>query len=249
MQSSNIKSQHAFKVLNRKKSLLQKGIIAQKEHDEALKDYQLSDSDLKSKQLEKEKCERELSEVEEQLKTANFYSPMDGTVSSLVAPETTDELNAGQLLAIISDPKNLALWIEVDETQIHRLRVGSLAKITLDSNRGQSIEGRVSEVSLGSSEKEGTRLKTYDVSTRFDPKGQNIREGFSGQAEFVFARRENTLSIPLAAIRYMDGKELVVVAHDDRSMGTPKEVKFGLKTDVEAEVVSGLMENDYVVIE
>ncbi|MBI4402537.1 MAG: efflux RND transporter periplasmic adaptor subunit [Deltaproteobacteria bacterium] len=250
LQAANTKYSHNARSASRKQGLFEKGIISQKEYDEAQKEYQLSSNELKSKELELEKARRELQETEDQLKTSDYRAPMDGTISTLAALEGqgASEINAGQLLGIISDPNHLALWIKIEENHIHRLSIGTPAWIQIDALSAEVIQGRVLELAINSAEPQG-RLKYYDAVIGFDAGKRIIKEGFGGTATVVYAKKDNALTIPVVALKYLDGKEFVVASADEKSAGTPRQIHVGLRTDEEAEITSGLTENEYVIID
>ncbi|MBI1860207.1 MAG: efflux RND transporter periplasmic adaptor subunit [Deltaproteobacteria bacterium] len=217
-QSVKIKYSHAQKVLERKKALFDKGIIAQKEFDDANRDYRLSGSEIRAKELEMEKLGRDLAEANDQMKSSNFVSPMDGVVTGLVIPEGTGtEVQAGQSVATISDPDRLALWVGVEEGHLHKVKAEMSAEISLDSVPNETIKGKI--ISIGTTEIGGqaARVRTYEVGISFVQKGMAIREGYTGQAKSLFELKENVLTV-------------------------------GIRTDSEVEIVSGISENDTVYV-
>ena len=83
----------------------------------------------------------------------------------------------------------------------------------------------------------------------FAPKGGVVKEGFQGEASIVFQKKENVLSIPLSAIRYLEGKEHVLVSKQESSTGEVRALQVGLRTEDEAEVISGVHDDEFVIID
>ena len=249
-ESLKLKFDQTQKILARKRGLFKKGIVAEREHDEAVREAKVSETELKTKKLEEQKQKRELSELEAQLKAQVFLSPMNGTVANLISTEggPNPEAQPGQLLAVVSDLGRLALWVPIEETNLHKISVGQRAQVKIDAAQGSQADGKVIEISSGGVQN-NTRVKTYEVGIAFSMKDQNLREGYGGEASMVFARKESAISVPLSALKYSDGKNFVSVAAANGSAGSPREVQLGIKTDTEAEVLAGLSDGELIVID
>ncbi len=248
-QSVNIKYKHAQKVVDRKKSLFDKGIIAQKEFDEATRDFRLSGSEIRAKELEMEKLGREVSEATDQLKSSHFVAPMDGMVTGLVVPDVGGtEVQPGQSIATVSDPGKLALWVGVEEANLHKVKQEMKASIKLDSVPNEKFDGRI--ISIGTSEMPGgaNRGRLYEVGISFATGGKAIREGYSGKAKISFESKPSAITVPVAALRYLDGKDYVSVAQGLQGSPTAKLVTVGIRTDTEVEILSGVSENDTIFL-
>lgn len=249
-QSVKIKFSHAQKVMERKKSLLDKGIIAQKEYDDANRDFRLSGSEIRAKELEMEKLGRDLAEANDQMKSSNFVSPMDGVVSGLVIPEGAGtEVQAGQSVATVSDPDKLALWVGLEEANLHKVKQDMDASLSLDSIPNETYVGKI--ISIGTTEmgaNGGGRGRMYEVGVAFVAKGAVIREGYTGTAKISFESKENALMVPAAALKYLDGKDYVAVASGLKAQPVAKPVLVGIRTENEVEILSGINENDAVFL-
>ena len=93
-------------------------------------------------------------------------------------------------------------------------------------------------------------MRAFEVLVGFSAAGiANIREGMSGEVSIRYAYKENVLTVPLSALRYLDGKEFLMVASSKSATPDPKSVGVGLKTETEAEILSGVSAADYFVIE
>ena len=256
MSSSRTKLSFNARALERKRTLFGKGIISQKDFEEARREHSLSENDTKAKELDLDKTRRELAELEDTLKTSNFLAPMDGLVSGLVSGDNSSnpEVQAGQLLATVSDPKVLALSVRVEESSIHRLSQGMPALVKIDALPQETFPGKILEISTSSAQGDNSPgnispMKSYDVSIAFNTGKSAVQEGFSGIGSLVYAEKKDALSVPLLALRYLDGKDFLLSASDLTSPGKPTSVQIGLKTENEAEVLSGVTENTYVVVE
>ena len=210
MHSSKVKSNFSERILERKKTLYAKGIIPEQEYDEAKREFKVGENDTKAKELELKKIKRETQELEEQMKNSSFRAPLSGIVSDMLSLESSSqpEVQAGQLLGIVSDPSNLALWINVEEGDIPKLKLGASLKVKLDSFREESFDGKVIDIHLSSAQngdpaysvpQGGTKAQTFEVGIGLDTKQKIVQEGYNGQAVFTFATKENVVTVPAVA--------------------------------------------------
>ncbi len=253
-QASQIKWTHAKRSVERKRPLLEKGIIPQKDYEDSQRELSLTETDAKGKDLELEKAKRDVSELDTQLQSTSIFAPMSGVLSGLINIESgNEEVSAGQLLAVVSDPNNLALWIAVEEGSVHRLNVGTKMNVSLDAITGSSFAGTVLDINASANNDGGrnisTRLKLYEVSVGFGVTQVQVREGLSGSATFQYENKVQAIAVPASALRSYQGKDALVVSAGASGSGEVRLVNTGIKTDNEVEILSGLSENEYVVVE
>lgn len=81
---------------------------------------------------------------------AKYYAPFDGFISNKFTIRTGQYVKPGQALFQIVD--NSQWWVDANykESQIHRIRPGMKASISLDMYPGQKFEGKVINISSGS---------------------------------------------------------------------------------------------------
>jgi HlyD family secretion protein len=94
--------------------------------------------------------------------------------------------------------------MEVDETDIPRVKLGQKAKLTLDAFPGKKFDGAVREI--GGSPITKSALGTdatavnFKVKVQLDAPPSGIRPGFSVSGEIETDRRAGTLAIPIPAL-------------------------------------------------
>jgi multidrug efflux pump subunit AcrA (membrane-fusion protein) len=76
---------------------------------------------------------------------------------------------------------------------------------------------------------------------------EKYRIGMNGDALIKLAEKR-CLTIPLDAISKRDGKVFVSVKADNQEQKEEREIKVGLESEDEIEVLEGLSENDQVVL-
>ncbi len=142
------------------------------------------------------------------------------------------------------DDTCLYVTAPMDEVDAPKLKVGQLARITLDALPGQSFPGKVRRIAPYVTEVE-KQARTVDVEVGFEEIPKNaLLVGYSADVEVIIQRRENVLRVPTQAIRQND--KVFVVNHDDRL--EERAVETGLANWAYTEVVSGLKEGDRVLL-
>ena len=249
IKSAELSLNFAEKVSKRKQTLAAKGIVPQKDLDEAQKQFETALSAKKSKDLELQKLHRDADAAQKEMKSANLYAPLDGIVSNLAKADPYSELRPGQTLAMISDPTHLAFYTEIEENFISRLKINESVDILLDSFPGKAIKGKISSVNLGSAEGATSLVNKYQFVAAFDGNGLAVQDGFRGKVEVVFQRKDKALLVPLSALKLNDGSEFLLVSSSPTGTGKPVAVKTGIKNDLEVEILQGLSENQFVMVE
>jgi len=250
--SASVRLGHAARVRGRKSTLLEKGVIPRKEYEEAVRDQRLAETDFRTRQLELEKTQREIDQTSSETGGPGYLAPMDGVVSGLASIDGpgAGEVSAGQLLGVISDTSKLALAVEVPEPHLKDIGIGKEVTLTLDAFPDKALHGKVMDVGTAPLPSgSGAQAAVFEVLVGFDSKGIPVQEGFEGTATLVVAQKDDALAIPLAALRFLEGKELVMASTSPRGPGTARGISTGLRTDGEIEVTGGVTEKDFVAVE
>lgn len=247
IKSSKAQFEFAGKQLERKTGLVKKGIVAQKELEEAEKAFVAAESDLKTKELEIRKAERELVSANEGVTSANIVSPIDGIISTIVPGG--DEVNQGQSLAVIANPIDLAMTGQVDELNVTKIKVGQSVQLSLDALKGNPVSGVVK--SIEASQQRGGAMNSYSVKVEIPQdvvKKNDLRVGYAAKVSAVFGVKENAVVIPRAALKQEGDQYFVLVADAVGKIPTARSVILGLQTDLEAEVTRGLKPGEVVAV-
>lgn len=238
----------ASKQLERKTGLVEKGIAAQKELEEAQKSFVAAEADLKTKELELRKAERELAAAKETVSSANVISPIDGIVAS-IAPGG-DEVNQGQGLAVVANPAQLTISGVVDETSVTKFKVGQKVDVYVDAVPDKKIAGSVKSIETAMAQ-QGAAVTSYNVFVAISPELVNslgLRDGYAARIRAVFSSKENTLVIPRSGIKQNGKDTYAMVADAKDQMPSARAVKLGVQTELETEVLTGLRQGEYVAV-
>lgn len=159
----------------------------------------------------------------------------DHTVRSLIDGRVYDVLiergelgNPQRALATVGRADAFLLELQVDEYDIVRVNPGQEVLITMDSYKGQVLEGTVSRVDPLMNE----RSRTFTVEAVFKQAPPVLYPNLTVEANIVLARKERALTIPAA---YLVDDRYVLVGKDER-----REVELGLRDLQRVEILSGI---------
>ncbi len=246
----NSKAQLVFaqKQLDRKKTLFGKGIVSRKELDEAEKQFVAAESDAQTKELESRKADRELKTASESVSGANIVAPFDGIVAMITQGDT--DVNQGQTLAVIANPRTLAIKIPVPEAIVTKFRQGQKVEVDADAAPGQKIGGEVREVETKSGGSSGA-LNSYSVTVNIPQetvKKFSLKDGYAARVRAVFGERQSVIVIPRSGIKKNGADTFLLIASGKGAAPEARAVKIGAINELEAEVVSGVKEKEFIAV-
>jgi HlyD family secretion protein len=132
----------------------------------------------------------------------------------------------------------------MDEVDAPKLRVGQVARITLDALPGQIFDSRVRRIAPYVTEIE-KQARTVDVEVEFiNTYSDALLVGYSADVEAIIEQRENVLRIPTQVIRQ---NNKVLVLGDDNKL-EERILETGLANWVFTEVLAGLREGEQVLL-
>jgi HlyD family secretion protein len=136
-----------------------------------------------------------------------IVAPMDGVITYLnvevgeIAQAQT-AFTQGMTLMTISNLAAFEVEVDVDETEITKIRIGQNAKIEADAFPDSVFKGEVIEI--GNTAVRNTlgqdQSTNFKVKVLFSENNQNIRPGMSATVDIETNRREKALSVPYGSI-------------------------------------------------
>ncbi len=183
----------------------------------------------------------EIKKWEKLYKPTPVIAPIDGTII-LKSVESGQTFSNTDAILVMSD--RLTVKAQVDETDIAQIRVKQPAEIVLDAYPDAKISGQVDQI--GFEAKQFNSVTTYIVDVLPDQTPDFMRAGMTANVTFAIDAKQNVLLIPNEALKMKNGKTLTMVP----SVTGPveKEIVLGASDGRQSEVISGLNENDTVLI-
>jgi HlyD family secretion protein len=192
--------------------------------------------------------------AEEELTNATIKAPIRATVLTRdveLGSPVSSILNLGAnatLVMTLGDIERVFVRGKVDEAAIGRVRLGQAAKITTETFREKTFDGRVTQISPIGVEKDN--VTTFEVEVSIDNPGQELKANMTANAEIILEQHADSLLVPEAAVTYDEKRNAFVdVADPGAKNGRRKvAVKVGVGNGTKVQVLSGVNEGDKVVL-
>ena len=207
----------------RMRSLFEKEYVSKQELDQSVQA-------LKS-------AEAQLSTTKAQLKrdqTNYSYSIIKSPVSGVVVDRVVDvgqtvaaSLQTPTLFKIAQDLSKMQIDTSFAEADIGRIQVGQVAKFNVDAFPNTNFEGVVKQIRLNPTNT--ANVVTYNIVVSVDNPDQKLLPGMTAYVNINFAKHENVLLVPNAALRYKPKNE---------------EIKLALKKDNKTDDAKSKVKND-----
>jgi len=219
--------------LARNDSLLATGAISDQAYDDLQAEYESAEAAL-------EEAEANLELAEQRLEDATIRAPFDGRVGAREF-HSGDYVQIGQTLFTVVDDDPLEVQFSVPERYLGRLEVGSPVRITVRSDPGNPVTGRVTFVSPYVD----PSTRTVELKARVPNPASELRAGQFASVVMELESREGVV-IPEAAVVPRQDRRLVFVVRD--GVASERTVELGQRGRGTVEIVSGLSAGDTVVV-
>lgn len=169
-------------------------------------------------------------------------APADGIVAKRFYQEGY-YAKAGTPLFAIADISMLKTTIHIPEGQVTGVRVGNEADIALPAYPGKKLVGKITRIAPVAD----LPAHTFAAEVSVD-NSEGLLAGVYANVSLIGEPREQVLTIPMHAIVMRDDQQTVFVA-DAQGVVQRRVLALGYSDDKVAEVLSGLDENDTIVVE
>ena len=202
----------------RMRSLFEKEYVSKQELDQSVQA-------LKS-------AEAQLNTTKAQLKrdqTNYSYSIIKSPVSGVVVDRVVDvgqtvaaSLQTPTLFKIAQDLSKMQINTSFAEADIGRILVGQMAKFNVDAFPNKNFEGMVKQIRLNPTNT--ANVVTYDIVISVDNPDQKLLPGMTAYVNITFAKHDNVLLVPNAALRYRPKNEdtMMALKKEDKKTDKPK---------------------------
>lgn len=169
-------------------------------------------------------------------------APADGIVAKRFYQEGY-YAKAGTPLFAIADISMLKTTIHIPEGQVTGVKVGNEADIALPAYPGKKLVGKITRIAPVAD----LPAHTFAAEVSVD-NSEGLLAGVYANVSLIGEPREQVLTIPMHAIVMRDDQQTVFVA-DAQGVVQRRVLALGYSDDKVAEVLSGLDEQDTIVVE
>lgn len=231
------------------------GLIAQQELDDAMAKDKESEAQVASSEAALAESRSQLSVAEadlDRLQALESYSyiraPFTGVVTKRYA-DTGALIQAGtasntQAMPVVqlAEWSRLRLVVPVPESAVPGIHLGSVAQVHVAA-LNRAFEGHVARFA------DALDPQTRTMDTEIDVENHNgsLVDGMYAEANLLLNQKQHALTVPIQAVqRDSAGASVMVVDPDGRIK--EEAVKLGEEGEDRVEILSGISENDRVVI-
>ncbi len=176
------------------------------------------------------------------LSKMSIVAPFSGVIVDLPYYTQGTRITSGQAMVTIMNYDKMFLDINLPEKTISEVQTGQLVVITNYTLEGDTLKGVVSELSPAVS----TETRTFKGKLLIENPELKLRPGMFVKADVVVARRDSAIVIPKKLIMSSNRGKVVFVV--DQSTARERRLQLGIENQDYAEVVTGLKENDRLVV-
>lgn len=255
-QLATAQSQLNYQTANYKryKTLIEKGLVAADDFDNAKLSYTQAKEQVAS-------AKEEVQRAQTNLGYATITSPIDGVVLSKSVEEgqtVAASFSTPELFTIAQDLTNMQVVADVDEADIGDVKEGERVTFTVDAYPDDTFEGEVKQV-----RQEATttnNVVTYEVVISAPNADLKLKPGLTANVTIYTAERKGVLSVPSKALRFTPQKEtvgkmkIVDVANAKNKVWTIEgnsivahKVNIGMTDGTNTQIVGGIAEGTKVV--
>ena len=217
IESSRAAVKQAQDNFTRQQQLWKGGLTTKETLDRAENELKMRQAELRSQEqqvlTQKLRIQQEQATLETDrynLSKVRIESPITGVVTrrnieegEMVVVGTMN--NAGTVLLTIADMSVIEAEVDVDETDIPQVKLGQMAKITIDAIPDKTFTGKVTEIgnspiqTTTGQQASSSQATNFKVVVTVDSEIPDVRPGFTCTAEITTATRTNVLALPIQA--------------------------------------------------
>jgi HlyD family secretion protein len=244
-------------------ALREKGMVDTNSIEELVSARNLAEVDLRTSREQLSQALAQLRQAQEHLAKTQIRSPLDGKVTAIyvkVGQTAVPSFSgiAGSTLVDVADTTSIDAEINVDETDIARVRVGSEARVVPAAFPDKTLLGTVDQVAIAPRQVYGQN-KSYPVRIRLtNTEGVTFHPGMSCRAEVLTGSQSDikVLAVPVQALRYEDNpdksaqaeKSVASIFIYDAGRAVKRIVSTGTADDSYIAVMTGLKESEQVIV-
>jgi len=246
------------KTLERTQALFDRGLIAKEtletrelEYRVAQRGVERAKRNIESSQARIAQMRASASQAQTQLQHTTLRAPFDAFVlrrlveigSGVAGVSST---TGGSILMTLGDAKQSALYAKATAADAKRLKPGLAARVRLDSDTSDVLNGVVKSVSMAGDIDQSTRLTTFPVLVTLNAQPAGGWVNVPAQADIVLSASTRSVSVPERCVRTdPSGRSWVRVRGKtgDRS----RTVEVGVIQKDRIQIRSGIDAGDLVV--
>jgi HlyD family secretion protein len=191
----------------RAKSLFESRLIPESDRKTAQTNYEIAQSAVNASQFDVQRAEGALRQIDDALSKTTIVAPTDGSISSLTSRLGERVVGTSQFAGTevmrIADLSNMEARVNVNENDIVNVKIGDVARISVDAYPDRRIAGIVREIaSTATTNNAGTQeqVTNFEVKIRVADRSVRLRPGMSTTADIETDTVQNVVAVPIQSV-------------------------------------------------
>lgn len=250
---AGINERQARTDFEREKVLFDKGLVSADEYDKIAQALRQAREESAAAQDNLEVVRDGVSKTNASASSTLIRSTVTGLIldipvkvgNSVILANT---FNDGTTIATVANMNDLIFRGNIDETEVGRLTTGMTMKITIGALQDLKFDARLEYISPKATDQNGANQFEIKAAVNLPTSSEQIRSGYSANAEIVLAEAHGVLSVPESAIEFSGNDTFVYVVKGSGKEKTyeRRKVTTGLSDGINIEIRSGLKKGETV---
>lgn len=250
---AGINERQARTDFEREKALFDKGLVSADEYDKIAQALRQAREESAAAQDNLEVVRDGVSKTNASASSTLIRSTVTGLIldipvkvgNSVILANT---FNDGTTIATVANMNDLIFRGNIDETEVGRLTTGMTMKITIGALQDLKFDARLEYISPKATDQNGANQFEIKAAVNLPTSSEQIRSGYSANAEIVLAEARGVLSVPESAIEFSGNDTFVYVVKGSGKEKTYecRKVTTGLSDGINIEIRSGLKKGETV---
>lgn len=250
---AGINERQARTDFEREKTLFDKGLVSADEYDKIAQALRQAREESAAAQDNLEVVRDGVSKTNASASSTLIRSTVTGLIldipvkvgNSVILANT---FNDGTTIATVANMNDLIFRGNIDETEVGCLTTGMTMKITIGALQDLKFDARLEYISPKATDQNGANQFEIKAAVNLPTSSEQIRSGYSANAEIVLAEARGVLSVPESAIEFSGNDTFVYVVKGSGKEKTyeRRKVTTGLSDGINIEIRSGLKKGETV---
>jgi HlyD family secretion protein len=205
------------------------------------------EAEIRILEIQRDRARTAMQQAEQNASRMVVRTPLPGVVvlrmnwrgGQMVEIQEGEEARPGMPIMLVVDPSAMLVRVKVNQADLHLLRAGQPARISLDAYPGLEFQGRVEQVApVGTKSFLTDRVRNFVAMVSIQGNHPKLMPDLSAAVDVELERLDNAIVVPRDAVAGEKDSFSVRVVDGDRLR--TRAVTLGPMSDHEVVVASGL---------
>ncbi|MBI5043589.1 MAG: efflux RND transporter periplasmic adaptor subunit, partial [Nitrospirae bacterium] len=217
----------------RAKNLFEDGIVSKKEYEDSEDEYK--------------RAKASLEYLKAMLANTIIRAPFSGAIIKKYKEEgeVISSIGTPETILLLADISKIKAKVEVDESDIGKLKLGQTAYVTTDTYPGERFYGKIAKIGMmvgkklikSNDPKEIMDKKVLETEIELNPT-EKLTLGMTVDAKIIIVEKEKALIAPKKALHRDENVEFLYILNNGKK--EKRQIKIGDRDDVHVEIVEGV---------